>query len=118
MLLFWMVRVSFFTLYESPKYLIGKGRDQEALRTIYNIAAYNRTTISMKAVDLSVSHSPSQGNIFLENTGPVRFLRDQLGAVRGLSAATTANTNRIRALFSGPQMARSTTLLISLWGGL
>ncbi|KJA13429.1 hypothetical protein HYPSUDRAFT_195756 [Hypholoma sublateritium FD-334 SS-4] len=115
MLLFWIFRIFFFTLYESPKYLVGKGRDQEALHTVHVVAAYNRTTTSLKAEDFSVSHSSSEGNVFLENTGPVRFIRDQLGAVRGLSAATTSNTNRIRALFIGPQMARSTTLLISLW---
>ncbi len=116
MILLWTLRVFVFTLYESPKYLVGKGRDEEALRTVHHIAAYNRTTSSMKAEDLSVSHSPSHGNSFSESTGHVRFCRDRLGTIRGLSTTTAAESNRIRALFSGPQMARSTTLLILTWG--
>ena len=117
MMLMWMIRVFFFTLYESPKYLVGRGRDEEALRAIHNVAAYNRTTTSVKAEDLSVFHSSEQvTTTFIEHSGHVRFLRDLLGTIRGSSATTATDSNHIRALFSGPQKARSMTLLIAIWG--
>ena len=117
MMFMWIVRVFLFTLYESPKYLVGRGRDEEALHTIHSVAAYNRTTTSIKAEDLSISHSSTHGTTtFTEHSGHVRFLRDLLGTIRGSSATTATDSNHIRALFSGPQKARSTTLLIAIWG--
>ena len=81
MMFMWIVRVFLFTLYESPKYLVGRGRDEEALHTIHSVAAYNRTTTSIKAEDLSVSHSSTHGTItFTEHSGHVRFLRGGLSS--------------------------------------
>ncbi len=57
------------------------------------------------------------GIFSLRVQGMSDFFATGWGTIRGLSTTTAANSNRIRALFSGPQMARSTTLLILTWGG-
>jgi hypothetical protein len=37
-------RFFFFHLYESPKFLLSRGRQAEAVATVYGIAHYNKTT--------------------------------------------------------------------------
>jgi hypothetical protein len=36
-------RFFFFHLYESPKFLLSRGRQAEAVATVYGIASYNKT---------------------------------------------------------------------------
>lgn len=42
-----------FTLYESPKYLMGKGRDEEAVAVVHKIAAKNKKTSSLTVEKLT-----------------------------------------------------------------
>lgn len=37
-LLMWVGRFVFFTIYESPKYLMGKGRDEEAVKIVHEVS--------------------------------------------------------------------------------
>lgn len=39
-----VARFFFFHLYESPKFLLSRGRQAEAVATVYGIASYNNTT--------------------------------------------------------------------------
>jgi MFS family permease len=39
-----IVRFAFFTVYESPKYLMGKGRDEEAVKVVHEVARRNGKT--------------------------------------------------------------------------
>lgn len=39
-----IVRFVFFTVYESPKYLMGKGNDEEAVRVVHEVARRNGKT--------------------------------------------------------------------------
>lgn len=41
-----IIRFVFFTLHESPKYLMGKGRDEEAVRVVLDVARRNGKTSS------------------------------------------------------------------------
>lgn len=36
-----IVRFAFFTVFESPKYLMGKGLDEEAVRIVHEVAKRN-----------------------------------------------------------------------------
>ena len=47
MLFCFVLRFFVFHLYESPKYLMGRGRDAEAVEVIHKIAAYNGRTSSL-----------------------------------------------------------------------
>jgi len=35
------IRFALFTVYESPKYLMGKGRDEDAVRIVHEVARRN-----------------------------------------------------------------------------
>ena len=41
MMILWFIRFFFFKLHESPKYLMGRGRDQDAVAVVHAIARYN-----------------------------------------------------------------------------
>ena len=99
-LIMWSLRFFFFDLVESPRYLVGKGEDAEAVVVIHKIAAYNSTTSS-----LAVEHLTQIGS-----TG---------AQVRGkgiLSRTSNFTMDHIKALFATKEMAYSTSLLISIWG--
>jgi hypothetical protein len=42
-----VLRFFFFHLYESPKYVMGRGRDAEAVEVVHKVAAYNGITSSL-----------------------------------------------------------------------
>jgi hypothetical protein len=104
MLLLWVIRFFIFDLYESPKFLMGRGRDEDAVAVVHKIADYNKTTSS-----LTVEMLHSQGELTGADTSAA-------GAVsRTLSKF---NTQHVRALFATRKLAYSTFLLIVLWGKL
>jgi len=35
------IRLGFFKIYESPKFLVGKGKDEEAVRIVHEVARRN-----------------------------------------------------------------------------
>ena len=39
-----VIRFAFFTVFESPKYLMGKGQDEEAVRIVHEVARRNGKT--------------------------------------------------------------------------
>lgn len=41
-MVFWICRFCFFKLYESPKFLVAKGRDDEAVAAIHGVAHRNK----------------------------------------------------------------------------
>lgn len=47
MLLMFFIRFFVFHLYESPKYLMGRGRDEEAVEVVRKVAAYNGRETSL-----------------------------------------------------------------------
>ena len=44
MIILWIIRFFVFNLYESPKYLMGRGRDAEAIEVLEKVATYNGST--------------------------------------------------------------------------
>lgn len=47
-----IIRFVFFTIHESPKYLMGKGRDEDAVRVVHDVARRNGKVSSCKLVEL------------------------------------------------------------------
>ena len=47
-------RFFLFKLYESPKYLMGRGRDEEAVRVVHEVARINGKTTNLTLADLEV----------------------------------------------------------------
>jgi hypothetical protein len=100
-LIMWFLRFFLFDLLESPRYLIGKGKDEEAVAVIHKIAAYNSTTSS-----LTLDQLTEMGSIV-----------DVGSRKQGiLSRSSNLTVKHIKALFATKKMAFSTSLLISIWG--
>ncbi|KAJ5109684.1 MFS siderochrome iron transporter 1 [Penicillium argentinense] len=100
-MLMFISRFVFFTIYESPKYLMGKGRNQEAVQVVHEVARRNGKTSTLTPDDLdrldeSQSHGYTAANIVRQ-----RLEKLKLG--------------HIRALFDTPKRAFSTTLIILVW---
>ncbi|KAF9023811.1 MFS general substrate transporter [Hymenopellis radicata] len=91
-LVLWSIRFFIFDLVESPRFLVGIGKDAEAVEIIHKIAAYNGKTSSLTLDDLR----KAAGELNVKTS------------VYGL--------DHVKALFKTRKMAMSTSLLISLWG--
>jgi hypothetical protein len=111
-LLMWGVRFFFFTLYESPKYLMGKGEDDGAVAVLRNVARVNgkKGSVTLTPGDLTrvyVSESAMEGGLVLSGSGDLReVVLQKLGVV---------DANHVKPLFATRKLAWSTGLLIVLW---
>ena len=115
MFVLWVIRFFVFTLYESPKYLMGRGHDEAAVEVVHKVAAYNGKT-SYLTIELlktaesgikSQSEAADQEKIQRLNTTAVAAVQRKLSSY---------DTNHIKALFATRKLAWNTTLLIALWG--
>ena len=91
-----------FTLYESPKYLMGKGREEEAVENVHRIAAKNKKTSVLTIEDLTVFNDPS----VQQGTDSRAVLKRRLEKLK---------LEHIQALFKTRKLAFSTSLIISVW---
>ena len=104
MMLLWGIRFFLFKLYESPKYLMGKGADDKAVEVVHHVAAYNGKTSHLSPEDLA-----STGSLQKQNVGGGAALRRNL---------TKLDSNHVKSLFATRKLAWSTSLLVALWGRL
>lgn len=116
MFLLWILRFFVFTLYESPKYLMGRGRDAEAVEVLHKVARYNGIESSLKiehlqAVDERFASDASHGNV--EAPGVVLDSSARAAIRRKLAGF---NGSHVRALFATRKLAWSTSILIVIWG--
>ena len=99
-----------FHLYESPKYLLGQGRDEIAVEVVAAVAKHNGTTSPLtiehlRACEMDFSSVP--GKAARQDTS---FITNMRRAVDKFSFA------HIKALWATPRLAYSTTLVVLLWG--
>ncbi|KAK1526996.1 MFS transporter, metabolite:H+ symporter [Colletotrichum costaricense] len=99
----------FFRVYETPKFLLSRGLDQQAVDTIQKIAARDGktswlTVSHFESIDAELNATPT------ETTAPDNTNKDIIK--RSLHKLSLS---KIRVLFSSPRMALSTTLMIFLW---
>lgn len=93
-------RFVFFTIYESPKYLMGKGRNAEAVKVVREVARRNGKASSLALDELDDIDQGSRG---LTAADIVRQRLEKL------------SLDHIRALFDTPKRAYSTTMIILVW---
>lgn len=101
-LLLWAIRLFTFRLLESPRYLAGLGKNEEAVAVIQQLAAYNGATCSISVESLEAAEK----SVAAGETGKKRIL----------SQSSRFTSQHIKALFATPKMAWSTSLLIAIWG--
>ena len=100
-MLMFIGRFVFFTIYESPKYLMGKGRNAHAVEVVHEVARRNRKTSALSQDELDGFDEGQAQGLSASN-----IVRQRLEKLR---------MNHIRALFDTPKRAWSTTLIILIW---
>lgn len=103
MLLLAFLRLLLFHLHESPRFLMGRGRDAEAVAVVHAIAKYNGVETTLAVEDL-------------EEAGREAAKNDNAAKWRLLSQNSDWTAQHVRSLFATKKMAWSTSLLILIWG--
>lgn len=106
-LLMFVARFACFTIYESPKYLIAKNRDEDAVRVVQKIAKYNKKECTLSIADMVAVDAKHPD---LEKSG-----QQLKGTALLRETVSKFDISHVRALFSSPKMALSTSLVITLW---
>ena len=109
MLVLFVIRFFLFHLYESPKYLMGRGRDEEAVEVVHKVAEYNGTTSS-----LTVKMLEEAGRFAGEGDEAEEMGTSARAAM--LRKLRKFDTGHVKPLFATRKLAYSTSLLITLWG--
>ena len=110
MMVCWFLRF-LFHLHESPKFLIGRGRDAEAVKVIQAIAEYNGRTCRLTLDQLEKANMLAER---MEKT-PATDTSAKGAMLRKLK---TVSGEHVKSLFATRKLAWSTSLLIAIWGVL
>jgi hypothetical protein len=106
MLICWAIRFLAFPLHESPKFLVGRGRDAEAVETVHRVAAYNGVPVHLTLEQLEAVDREFGRERAIDTSA-------QAAARRTLQLF---EMGRVRTLFATRKMAWTTSLLIVIWG--
>ncbi|KAG6824019.1 hypothetical protein H0H92_008253 [Tricholoma furcatifolium] len=109
MVALWSIRFFLFKLHESPKYLMGCGRDEDAVAVIHRVAKYNGMASS-----LTLEHLSRVGGLSNEET-KVPDTTTKGAIARNLAKFDGAH---VKSLFATKKLAYSTTMLMILWASL
>ncbi|KAL1405033.1 hypothetical protein Q8F55_008656 [Vanrija albida] len=101
--LMFTIRFFFFTIFESPKFLMGKGKDEEAVRVVHEVARRNGKTSTLTLADLKACE-------------PEGYVAQNDAAAIAKRRLEVVKFTRVRDLFRGRKLAWSTSLLILIWG--
>ena len=101
-MLMFLVRFLLFEIHESPKYLMGKGRDEDAVRVVREVARRNGKSCSLTVEDLR--RCEPEG--YVQRTGAGEAVKRRLEDVK---------FDRVKALFRTRRMAWSTGLVMAIW---
>jgi len=112
-----LLRSVFFDFQESPKFLIYRGKDADAIKVLHTIAQYNKTTCNLRLEDLESLEREFESS---RSTGPTlgggaKQLESTWGEKFKLEG------DRFKLLFSNFQMTRLTllvwlTYICDYWG--
>ena len=122
MFILWFIRFFVFTMYESPKYLMGRGRDEDAVKVVHAVASYNGKTSTLSIEHLQSIDSVKSGDSGSEkrgesdgSTGTGRGETDTSAMGAALRRLRKFDMAHVKALFATRTLAWNTSLLILLW---
>ncbi|WVR07882.1 hypothetical protein IAU60_004925 [Kwoniella sp. DSM 27419] len=104
-LIMFIIRFVFFTIYESPKYYMGKGRDEDAVRIVHEVARRNGKTSNLTIDDLRACEG-------LGGSAPVQQSHATAAIKRKME---TLSLKHVRALFATRKLALSTSMIMAVW---
>ncbi|KAF2006930.1 MFS general substrate transporter [Amniculicola lignicola CBS 123094] len=99
------IRFLLFTIYESPKYLMGKGQDAEAVKIVHEVARRNGKTSPLTLEDLELCN-------ILGNPSPPARSHATAAIRRNLEKV---DLSHIKPLFATKKLAFSTSLITLIW---
>ncbi|KIW50104.1 hypothetical protein PV05_11724 [Exophiala xenobiotica] len=102
-------RFFLFHLQESPRYLTGQGRYQEAIDVLNEVAKYNGTTQPLTVADLGQVERD-----FAESHG-IAPVNKKTAIKRTFAQFRPGGFKHVRALFSTKKLAFSTSLILLVW---
>lgn len=97
------IRFLCFTIFESPKYLMGKGRDEDAVRVIHEVARRNGKSTSLSIEDLHACEPEG----YVARTDAATAVKRHLEKL---------NLSHVRSLFATRRLGLSTGLIMAVWG--
>ncbi|KAG5656713.1 hypothetical protein KAF25_010266 [Fusarium avenaceum] len=101
-LLMFLARFILFKIYESPKYLMSKGRDEEAVQVVHTVAKKNGKTSNLTLEDLKACEPEG----YVAQTDASAALKRYLEKV---------DLSHIKALFVTRKLGLSTGLIMAVW---
>lgn len=104
--LMFFLRFACFTIFESPKYLMGKGLDAEAVKIVHEVARRNGKTSTLTIEDLEACNSLGPAIAPTPESHAKAALRRNLEKI---------NTSHVKALFATKKLAYSTSLITAVW---
>ncbi|KAL5334871.1 major facilitator superfamily domain-containing protein [Aspergillus crustosus] len=104
-----IIRFFFFTLFESPKYLMGKGEHYKAVAVVHEVAKRNGKVCSLTTDELHDCCDEQEGQDAYHRRG--LSLHDQLKLL--LEPLTL---DKVLSLFSSRRRAQAIILMIAIWG--
>ncbi|KAL1893707.1 hypothetical protein Sste5346_006205 [Sporothrix stenoceras] len=107
------IRFLCFTIYESPKYLMGRGLDEEAVRVVHEVARRNGKTSELTLADLQACEPEGYINPAAASNNTRAVRSNATAAIRRKLAEVDAD--RIKALFVSRRLALSTGLIMTVW---
>ncbi|THH02636.1 hypothetical protein EW145_g6719 [Phellinidium pouzarii] len=119
MFVLWALRFFLFPLYESPKFLMGRGRDADAVAVVHRVAAFNGRASPLTVECLTAAERSASR---VETEAEAKEKRERRGG--GMDTSMRAAVKRkmqkysgehVRALFATRKLAINTSLLITLW---
>ncbi|CCO28638.1 putative MFS-type transporter PB1E7,08c [Rhizoctonia solani AG-1 IB] len=102
-----LARYAIFNLQESPKYLLAKGRDQDAIEVLKYVAKRNNRTITLTFEQFQAVNDRygSSEQLTTGHAGAGAFVH----AIKGF------DLSHVKPLFSTPTLALNTSLTIVCW---
>lgn len=91
-----------FTIFESPKYLMGQGQDEHAIKIVHEVARRNGKTSALTLEDLKACEPEG----YQAHTGAKDAVARRLEALK---------FTHVRALFATKKLAWSTSSIMTVW---
>lgn len=116
---FGLIRVLVFKIPESPRYLISRGRDAEAVEAVNYIARYNGksetlTLDMLQEIDRKLGHAVSQEKS-IEASRPSEQPTQMSSLALLRESFRDYSVNSYKSLFAGRKLAQHTSVLFLIW---
>ncbi|KZP00460.1 MFS general substrate transporter [Calocera viscosa TUFC12733] len=115
----WVMRFFVYRIPESPKYLIARGRDAEAVAVVHYMAEQNGRTCTLTLEKLRTAAGESVDDLKSSNTegvSPTARMTAQILWHMAKQSVGQFSMEHVRALFATWRVAINTIVLILIWG--